>query len=345
MEPIRFTKRRPRISDIAAEAGVGTATVDRVLHGRGGVSRKTERRVKDAIATLSSRRRRSARGPEARPKRIRLVLPANAGISTEFLAKEIRRIGAAKNAEVGAQFVEKMNPSALAEMLEPRRLSGYDGIAFQALDHPVVRDAAGRFNDSGVPQVCVMSGFDGLLPHQFVGTDNRAAGRTAGFLMGRMAVRAGKIAVIWGGALYRSHEDREIGFRNAIREDFPDFEILALTSGGDDDAGNFEQVSSALADNPDIVGVYSVGGGNEGVLRALAKRRVEREIVYVGHNLTTLTRRYLIDGVMDAVIHQDMRMAARMAMASLDAQLAGNAISLPRLPVEIVTKENSVGRI
>ena len=341
----RKARRRARIADIAAKAEVGTATVDRVLNERGGVSEGAKQKVREAMAALEGQGRpASARDVGGRTK-IRLVLPANAGQSTELLAREFLRIGTASNLEVGSVFVEKMNPAALAEKLSLRSGRERESIAFQALDHPLVRDAAERVLKQEVPMVCMMSGIDGLKPQQYVGTDNRAAGRTAGFLMGRMSRGVGKIAVVWGGALYRSHEDREIGFRAAIREGFPSFEIIDLNAGRDNDGGNYAQIASLLRKENDLVGIYSVGGGNEGIVSALVKFGVDDKVVLIGHNLTPLTRKYLIDGVMDAVIHQDMRTAARMAVASLVAQHRGNTINLRRLPIEIVTKENADGRI
>jgi LacI family transcriptional regulator len=45
-------RRGPSVSEIAELAGVGTATVDRVLNGRGQVSATTATRVLDALAQL-----------------------------------------------------------------------------------------------------------------------------------------------------------------------------------------------------------------------------------------------------------------------------------------------------
>lgn len=45
-----------RIREIAAQSGLSQATVDRVLHGRGGVRESTSREVHQAIADLDRQR-------------------------------------------------------------------------------------------------------------------------------------------------------------------------------------------------------------------------------------------------------------------------------------------------
>ena len=48
-------RRQARILDVALEAGVGTATVDRVLNNRSGVSEKMLKRVHEAAQIVNSR--------------------------------------------------------------------------------------------------------------------------------------------------------------------------------------------------------------------------------------------------------------------------------------------------
>src|SRR5438552_13960291 len=60
MEPLPGLASRPagppaRIADVAALAGVGVATVSRVLNGRGGVRPRTRERVEEAIEALNYR--------------------------------------------------------------------------------------------------------------------------------------------------------------------------------------------------------------------------------------------------------------------------------------------------
>lgn len=55
----------------------------------------------------------------------------------------------------------------------------------------------------------------------------------------------------------------------------------------------------------DLAGIYNIGGGAEGIGRALKEAGADRKIVFIGHGLTPDTRALLIDGTMDAVITQN----------------------------------------
>lgn len=342
----RTKRRRPaRIIDIAQAAGVGTATVDRVLNGRDGVATATAARVRSAMEMLSAR---VMPGRDSADRTFLyafdVILPANAGPSTVFLGDALREAGRQANAAVVCAFVEKMNPAALAEKLTDCVDRGTGGIMFQALDHPLVREAVSRAAAKDVPMLALLSDLAGSEAFGYVGADNRAAGRTAGLLMGRFTRQPGKVAVLWGGQMYRSHEEREIGFRTLIRTEFPHLKMLDLVSGGDDPDGNYREICSVLDEHDDLVGIYSVGGGNRGVVQALADRGKSRSVVTIGHNLTATTHRFLVEGSMDAVIHQDLELAAGRAIAAMIHHGNGQTPGSERLPVEVIIRENIPNR-
>ncbi len=340
MKQATLINRAARIADIARIAGVSKATVDRVLNGRKNVSGTTRQRVLQAKAAIESGDGVIHR---AKPWRLKVLLPEDAGPSTEYLASCFQEVGAEGNATVECIFTRKMEPAALAGKLRACVGQGIDAVAFQGLDDPRIRDAVAELAGFNIPSLAVISGLEGVVG--FVGIDNRAAGRTAGFLMGRMTRPPGKIAIISGGQLYRSHEDREMGFRSVMRGDFPQTTVIGAFSGHDDIEGNYQQVKQLLEDTTDLIGIYNVGGGNEGIVRALKEAGRDREVMLVGHNLTPKTHTYLLDGSMDVIIHQNMRAAARGAVENLILHLKGKAIQAKILPVEIITRENTRGAV
>lgn len=327
--------RRPRSAELAARAGVSIATVDRVINGRGGVRRETADRVARALEEILSQAR-GARGAAARA-RIDVLLPAQSGRSTEVLAEAIAARAAEAGGEVAIGLVPRFDPGALAAALRDCARRGTGGVAFQGVDHPEVRGAMDELSRAGIPVVTLCSdvGHDRLA---YVGVDNRAAGRTAGWLMGRLCSGAGSLAVVWGGELYRSHEEREAGFRSVLRAAHPALRIIEMVNGRDDAGENYARMRDVASATPDLRGVYCVGGGQAGVARAIEDAGLAGSVAMVGHNFNEETRPFLLSGAIDALVHQDM---GRIARAALDCfARPPRSVSGTIVPVEIVTREN-----
>ncbi|PHR91443.1 MAG: LacI family transcriptional regulator [Blastopirellula sp.] len=330
-------KRAAKIREIAKIAGVSTATVDRVLNQRKNVGDATRQRVLQAKSAIETGENEIVR---RHPWRIKVLLPEDAGPSTEYLASCFQDIGAIGKATIECIFTKKMEPGILARKLRACANQGIDAVAFQALDDPRVRDAVSELASYNIPALTLLSGLGNAPVIGFVGVDNRAAGRTAAFLTGRMTRPPGKIAIITGGQLYHSHEDREIGFRTVLRREFPQLEVISTHSGNDDIEGNYQETKRVLEQAPDLLAVYNVGGGNEGIVRALQESDIGEDIMLVSHNLTPKTHSYLLDGSMDIVIHQNMRAAALNTVETLIAHLNGKPQQPSIIPVEIITREN-----
>ena len=97
-----------------------------------------------------------------------------------------------------------------------------------------------------------------------------------------------------------------------------------------------------LAQHPDLAGIYNIGGGPEGIARALKETGRQDDVVFVGHGLTQETRALLIDGVMDAVINQDPQ-GSLMECVSIFANIRAGRPALEgtaRPHIEIVLREN-----
>jgi LacI family transcriptional regulator len=343
-KPLR-SRKMPRLTDVARDAGVSTATADRVLNRRPGVRFTTVQRVLLAADELGYIPSGGALPPAAlKPLRLAYLLPAG---TNRFLGLLGRLIGssqdhfAALNMRARVEYIEGFRPELLAHHLR-RTARDVDGIAFMALEHPAVREAVNDLADRGIPTVTLISDIANTRRTAYVGLDNRSAGRTAGYLIARfIGQRAAKVAMIAGSLSYRAHEEREMGFLHLFEEMFPAIQVVGLREGLDDEVKNYRQTKMLLAQHPDLAGLYNIGGGAEGIAKAL-KEAGRHDVVFVGHGLTPETRALLIDGVMDAVITQDPHLAmtdCAMIMGNLRAgrtQLFG--IQRPR--GEIVLREN-----
>ncbi len=338
--------RRVRVPDIARLAGVSTATVDRVLHQRPGVRAGTAQRVLKAAAALDYLPAAALKA-SARPRALRLVFLLPAGTN-----RFIRMLGdfidfsedelAPFNVRCRHAFIEGFNPNVLAESLL-RWGHNADGIAFMALEHPVVHEAVRKLDRAGVRLVTLISDLSHAPRAAYVGLDNRSAGRTAGLLLGRLAGPShGKVALIAGSRSYRAHEEREAGFLHLMEEMFPGLEVVGLREGQDDVETNYRQTRSLLRRHGELVGIYNIGGASEGVARALKEAGRSGQIVFIAHGLTPDTRAYLIDGTLDAVLTQSPGTVITNCVRIFDNLRAGRAALVGVEPVRmsIVMREN-----
>jgi LacI family transcriptional regulator len=212
-----------------------------------------------------------------------------------------------------------------------------------ALEHPVVREAVNSAAERGVPTVTLISDISNTRRIAYIGLDNRSAGRTAGYLIARfIGPRPAKVAMIAGSLSYRAHEEREMGFLHLFEESYPAVEVVGLREGRDDEGRNYRQTKMLFAQHPDLAGIYNIGGGSEGIAKALKEARCESQVVFVGHGLTPDTRTLLIDGTMDAVINQNPQNAV-LSCVAIFANLRARqppllGIEPPRS--EVIVREN-----
>ncbi len=333
------------VVDVARLAGVSTATVDRVLNQRPGVRPVTVERVLKAAAEIGYVLDAALPAGALKPMRLAFLLPAGSNRFLTGLGRlivESRERLASFNIRPRLDHIDGFNPELLAQALRSIGRE-VDGIAFTAIEHPTVREAVDWLAERGVPTVTLISDIANTRRVAYVGLDNRAAGRTAGQLVARfIGPRPAKVAMIAGSLSYRAHEEREMGFLHLFHELYPAIQVVGLREGHDEEARNYRQTKMLLAQHPDLAGIYNIGGGPEGIARALKEAGRQREVVFVGHGLTPETRRLLVDGVMDVVLTQNPQ-AALMDCVSIFTNLrAGRAPTegTARPNIEIVLREN-----
>jgi LacI family transcriptional regulator, galactose operon repressor len=123
---------------------------------------------------------------------------------------------------------------------------------------------------------------------------------------------------------------------------FPAIKVVGLREGHDDADRNYRQTRMLLGQHPDLAGIYNIGGGADGVGRALMEMKRARDVVFIGHGLTSDTRSLLIEGTMDVVITQNQLNTMMSCIAIFNNLRAGRSamhgIEAPRS--EIIFREN-----
>ncbi|WP_395022891.1 LacI family DNA-binding transcriptional regulator [Dongia sp.] len=339
--PMRMT-----LSDVAREAGVSLATVDRVINRRPGVSSRSVYAVEQSLEKLGYRPDPIAAKLARRSvQRFCFVLPAGNNTFMRLLADQVEAARSwLENQRAFADVIwtDVFDPAALAKTLDGIDDS-YEGVAVVALDHPMVRQAIDDLEARDIEVVTLVSDVPGSKRAHFVGIDNSAAGRTAATLLGRFAGGCrGPVAILAGSLSLRDHAERIYGFQQVLAADYPQLSALAVREGRDEGERARAVVEALLAEHPDLVGIYNAGAGNRGIAEALETAGRARDVIFVGHELTAHSRRFLMRGTMDAVINQDPGHEARSAARVLMALGLKQAIvpDQERIRIDIFVRDN-----
>ncbi|MBO0345743.1 substrate-binding domain-containing protein [Roseibium sp. CAU 1637] len=339
--------RRITIHDVAAKAGVSLATVDRVLNNRPGVRQITIEKVQAAVRTLNYIPDvHAANLAKRRTYRLKFLLPNSSNGFMQDLVREVEDRAAALTQErilIEIIPIDAFDAHAVTGTLAILDKSSCDGVAVVAPAFPEVRAAVDRLQERGVHVVTLISDHPASARQHFIGINNDAAGRVAGRLLGRFLTgHRGKVAFLAGSLGLRDHAERYAGCTRILREEFPDLTLLPVQEGRDDSTRNAAMLKQLLNDHPDLIGLYNMGAGNQGLIDGLQEVAEVRPIAFVAHELTSQTRQALETGIIDAVIAQDPGHEVRSAIRVLKSLCDGAPIveGQERIRIDIFLKDN-----
>lgn len=297
-------KLSARFIDIAQQAEVSVATVNRVLNDHGGVSPKTRDKVLRAAKALAVPRLLPAahRGLT----RFDVVLASNRTPFFQRLNVALQRWSQMLDQRIVIhrhEFQPQQIAATAQFIAQPPHQR--NGLVLAVHDTPDIRHAVQRVIAQGVPVVTLMSDISDVERLHYAGIDNFMAGRSAGHFMGRLARTPGRVAVLTNDLSFRAHRDRTGGFLAAMAQHHPHLQCLPIDSCQDDPVRVQAVVSRALrAPSSDpLVGIYHSGAGSLGIAHAL--RTGGARPVWIGHELTDEHRDLIQQNVLDLVIDQN----------------------------------------
>jgi LacI family transcriptional regulator len=328
---------RYKVREIAQQAGLSEATVDRVLNDRAGVRESTRAEVAQAIVDLD--KQRAQLRLNGRRLLIDVVMQTPRRFSDAFRAAIEAELPAFAPAMVRARF-HLWEAGATAQTVDAlSRIRGSHGVVLKAQDEPEVVEAVDRLVAGGVPVVTYTTDVPSSSRCAYVGIDNHGAGMTAAYLMDQwLGPAPSDVLITLSRTVFRGEGEREVGFRSGLRRSGR--AIVEVSDSDGIDATNERLVFDALERNPRIEAVYSAGGGNTATVAAF--ERLERNCrVFVAHDLDADNRRLLRDGRISVVLHNDLRADARLAIRVLLQQHGALPVEPVRTtPIQVVTPYN-----
>ncbi|MES0879605.1 LacI family DNA-binding transcriptional regulator [Roseibium sp. SCP14] len=335
-----MTHRFP-VKEIALQAGMSTATVDRVLNNRAHVSPQTKRRVKDAIDELTRQESQLA----AKGRRIFIDIVVEA--PTRFV-REIRHavdeiLADFRPASIRPRFTvaQTMTANDCVAILERIRKRGSQGICLKARDTPETRQAIAELTAKNIPVLTVFTDIPGSGRLAYAGLNNAQAGQTAAYLMAKFLTSGGMaVLTTLSQHAFQGEEDRFQAFKSELLRHRPNLELIDASGGGGLNPNTGLEVGERARAGTEIAGVYSMGGGNMAILKALDDAG-HRPSVFIAHDLDEDNLDLLRGNRLTFVLHHDLRADMRAAFRHI---LAYHGIEDPPLTsesdIQIVTPMN-----
>lgn len=330
------------LKEIAHQAGLSLATIDRVMNDRPGVRPSTLKRVKQALRELKNQQDQIFM--VGRKFMIDVLVEAPDRFGELLRAALESELQALNPAVFRCRFhmAEEIKPDRIVAQLRQIGLRGSHGLVLKAPDLPEIVEAVNALVQKGIPVITVVTD----IPHSnrlaYVGIDNRAAGETAAYLVGSwLNLPQATVLVTVSSSAFRGEEEREMGFRKALRKNYPHLKSVEVSEGFGKNRVTEELVTRALRSNPDICAVYSVGGANIAVLNAFAALNRKLQ-VFIAHDLDSDNLKLLKQSKLNAVLHHnlktDMNTCCRLIMQANGA-LPRQKLN-PLSAIQVITQFN-----
>ncbi|MEQ5843193.1 LacI family DNA-binding transcriptional regulator [Paraburkholderia acidicola] len=301
------------MKEIALQAGVGLATVDRVLNGRPNVNERSRQRVQQAIKELEKQQFQLA--VAGRKLVVDVLVEAPGRFCDEIREAFESELPALRPAVFRPRFTmqDTMTTAQVVDALDAIGRRGSHGVLLKARDVPDIAEAIALLRQRGIPVVTIFTDIPQSARIAYAGLDNHVAGATAAYLVGQwLAQSQGNVLVTMSDDSFRGEEERKNSFRDELLRRYPKLTLVDASGGHGLNDQTEERVRKAVGRKRAIAAVYSMGGGNVAILRAMrAMGKTPR--CFIAHDLDRDNIRLLRDGSISAVLHHDLRLDLRNA--------------------------------
>ena len=304
------------IKKIAEQSGYGTATVDRVLNNRQGVSKKS----KDEILKILNNLQKGIikehtknilicceSGPSYNKTLEHTIDHVNSGEEYQFNLSKI--LIAAKDFKV-EKFIKILNHS-----------EKFDALIIVCQENQIIDNSISQITNQGKPVITLTTDLPNSNRTCYVGCDQSSAGSTAAHLIGKhLRKKNGSILMVMS-MPYRCQQERELGFRKVLRLKYPNLKIQESIFTLDTSEESYKNVKQYIKENGAPLGIYNIAGGNLGVARALEELNFKEQVIFIGHELNKNSRYLLENDKMDYVISHDVELEIKVAFEKIKNNL------------------------
>lgn len=323
-----MTKQPRGIHLIAQIANVSIGTVDRALHGRGGIKESTRQRILQVARQIGYTPNLAARALSvARASaRIGVCMPREIHFFYDQLwngvLDEAKRVS-----QLGVEFINRP-VHALGEgdcaAFKDLMSKGVDGIILTAGNPkdltPLINDA----EDKGVHVLCVSTDAPESKRSTVVCVEPYLNGCLAGELMGKFVPPGSKVAVIAGMLMAEDHREKAHGFSETFPNHCSGGKIVGVIEGHEDEDESFQKTFDLLRRFPTLAGIYVNTVNCLPVCRALGARNLGGRVKLITTDLFVEMSPYFKKGTIAASIYQQPHRQGQIAVRIMADNLTGS---------------------
>lgn len=334
------------IKQIADELGISIGTVDRVLHGRSGVSAKTRDQVLKLANELKYTPNLAARNLKLnRHIKIGIFLPEQIATFYDFLRDGIRSAAAhaAHGSTVDLAFhsYPRLGHGDL-ELLEACDWRQFDGIILAPGDPGRLATFSRTAAESGKALVYVTT--DASRTHRLssIAVEAMVSGGIAAELLGLLAHFPSVVAAITGDLKIQDHAEKLRGFAASLATLAPHLRLLPAIESHESPEDAHAATLNLLEHHPDLGGIYISTANSLPVIEAIRESGRLRDIRVITTDLFPEIVSLIEAGEVFASLHQRPFTQGRMAFELLSHYLMTGTQPkrVIRLTPHIVMKSN-----
>ncbi|MHC4642506.1 MAG: ABC transporter substrate-binding protein, partial [Planctomycetota bacterium] len=228
------------------------------------------------------------------------------------------------------------------QIIEDFTVQKVSGVVLAPLDSKALVPKVEELYDQNIPCVIVDSGIDTDKYVSFAATDNYIGGLIAARRMGKILNGKGKIVVLKYVPGSASTTNRENGFIDTIKKEFPGIDIVDAQYGNDTVETALQVTEDMLTKNAALDGLFACNASTSvGALQGLRSQSRTGDIKMIGFDTEKALIDGLKEGVIDSLVAQNPYKMGYEGVKAVLARLEGQEV--PRridTGVNLVTKDN-----
>ena len=340
------------VKEIARRANISLATVDRVIHNRGGVSKKTKEKIENIIKDLNYQPNILARRL-ASPKKIKLAtLIPKVSEETDFWESpyqgilmaeaEIRQYGV----QIEKYFFDLNDKDTFISQTELILKKQYDGI----LIAPLFIEESIRFirtlQERNIPFVFINSDIPDYNSLSYIGPDLYQSGYVVAHLVSYLIKEGSKILIVnIAKEIENNHPLLRIeeGFRNYVSENKKIYTILQAEIKQTNYTSVETSISNIIKKEGNVDVIFVTSSRVFTVANFLEKNNFEKDTLLIGFDYLNENVKYLQKGTIDFLICHKPKEQAYRGINTLFQHLVSDVTieKINLMPIDIITKENA----